>query len=312
MSTTILEPDKVFQVAGGKQVWYLSRETLELGPVGHLYASVDHRGYPDSIFFTQFHGLVVHHVVFALSDYDRDGYLKGDLDDVARYMQVLQTAREADLGPEVPYSFVVLRHPDPSIGILCEGRGLGRRGTHTAGHNSDRYGVAIAGNTSEDPITPGVVAAIRWVGAWLPKEPAVATTTGHRDHKNTACPGEDAYSKLHLMQEPFTKDDLSMPQRLLSDTDQLPGWAVKHVATVKRLGILNDHDIPADKPLSAETVCTMIGRTIDHFDAELETVRSRPVIPQKGDKGDKGDKGNKGDRGPRGYRGRRLWPWRTQ
>ena len=51
---------------------------------------------------TQFVGLVVHHTVAVMPDWDRDGQRYGDMDDIKRYMRWLQHARP-DLGDEVPY-----------------------------------------------------------------------------------------------------------------------------------------------------------------------------------------------------------------
>jgi len=318
----MIEPTRKFTVAGGKEIWYLDRATWGGGEVGAKFATTNHGGYPIQLPAGNFHGLVVHHTVFALADWDNDGFIRGDLDDVAKFMRRLQEVRAYDLGPEVPYSFVAFRHPDPNIGILCEGRGLGRQGAHTRGRNHDRYGVAIAGNTSQDPITPGITAAVRWVGAWLPKDPAVLTTTGHKDwdHNDghrlgpndpppTACPGDDAYNKLVFMQPPFTVEDLTMHSRLLSEIAKLPHWARSQVTRFQTEFLqpngepIFNLDRPAEEPIPAEDMLVLLARVIDMLRDE------QPLVGPKGERGERGPKGDRGERGPRGFPGGTSW-WR--
>lgn len=151
---------------------------------------------------SQFVGLVGHHTVMVMGDYDHDGMTDGDLDDIKSYMRQLQTARP-DLGNEVPYSFVVFPGADPADSVVAEGRGRGRTGAHTIDYNSTRYGVAYAGNASVDSITPGVIDGYRWVGATMLVDPIGAKPTfGHRDVYPTECPGNRLYPRLP--QPPFT------------------------------------------------------------------------------------------------------------
>lgn len=162
----------------------------------------------------QFVGWVLHHTVFALADYDRDGFLKGDQDDIRRYMRVLQKARP-DLGSEVPYSWVIFAGTTDDTCVIAEGRGRGRRGAHTAGLNSSRYAWAIAGNTDADqPITPGMVAGMRWLAGLELEDPVgAARAIGHQqappyiqDGKNlnaTGCPGKQGLSVLSQLQPPY-------------------------------------------------------------------------------------------------------------
>lgn len=165
---------------------------------GHL---VDH---------AQFVGLVAHHTVFVMSDWDGDGFLHGDLDDIKRYMRTLQHARP-DLGDEVPYSWVVFEGAGPEDCVLAEGRGFGVTGAHTTGYNSTRYGVAVAGNTSTRPITPGMLEGYRWVGRHLADPADAQATIGHRDTKSTECPGSSMYAALPQVQPPFTTEEDDMP-----------------------------------------------------------------------------------------------------
>lgn len=169
-------------------------------------------------------GLVLHHTVFAFTDRDRDGIRGGDLDDIASYMRQLQRARP-DLGNEVPYSFVVFPGATDEACVIAEGRGYGRSGAHTAGLNSTRYGVAVAGNTDTDqPLTPGMIEGIKWVGRTFLSNPAGAVPTiGHQQappyYQNgnnlnaTGCPGASGMADLVQLQPPFTtsEEDTEMP-----------------------------------------------------------------------------------------------------
>lgn len=151
---------------------------------------------------TQFVGLVAHHTVSVMPDYDMDQITNGDLEDAAQYMRFLQTARP-DLGPEVPYSFNLFEGTTDNDCIVAEGRGLGVTGAHTSGYNSTRYGVAIVGNTNEMKMTPGLIEGFKWVGRLLSDPVHAQSTFGHRDVKNTACPGNNCYSELWMVQPPF-------------------------------------------------------------------------------------------------------------
>lgn len=151
----------------------------------------------------QYDGLVVHHTVIVMPDYDHDGLVGGDIDDICSYMRQLQRARP-DLGLEVPYSFVIFEGSTPDEVIVAEGRGFGRTGAHTIGYNSTRYGCALAGDYTAREPTPGQIAGIRWVGAQLADPSGAVSTLGHRDVYATACPGVDAYPHLDEMQPPFT------------------------------------------------------------------------------------------------------------
>jgi hypothetical protein len=151
-------------------------------------------------------GLVVHHTVIVMADYDHDGMIAGDLEDAIVYMRALQRARP-DLGAEVPYSFVVLEGAAELDCIVAEGRGLGITGAHTIGYNSTRYGVAYAGDFTARAPTAGMLAGVRWVGRQLERPDIARPTFGHRDVHATACPGDAAYPQLPQLQPPFHDPD---------------------------------------------------------------------------------------------------------
>lgn len=171
---------------------------------------IDHRN---------FTGLAVHHTVMVMADFDGDGHLRGDLDDIGRYMRQLQASRP-DLGSEVPYSWVVFSGTAPADCVVAEGRGFGVTGAHTVGFNSTRYGVAYPGDASVETITPGVLEGIRWVGRHLADPAGAARTFGHRDIKATECPGDHLYAKLGQVQPPFTTEEDDF-MSALTDAQQL-------------------------------------------------------------------------------------------
>jgi hypothetical protein len=176
-------------IVEGKAIYYVSRDVWCDGlPV----QSGSARPLED------FEGLVVHHTV---------GYAKGSaLSDKIAYMQYLQGGARPDLGPEVPYSFVVFGDANPDVAWVCEGRGLGRTGAHTKGHNYDRYGCAWAGNSNNDPINDAVVNAYRLLKSWSAE---TAPTTGHRDWAATACPGSNLYARLSEIDVPISSEGIS-------------------------------------------------------------------------------------------------------
>lgn len=173
-------------------VTFIPRAAWKAGPLRSGYVVPE----------AQFVGLVAHHTVMVLPDYDRDGFLHGDVDDVVRYMQTLQSARP-DLGLEVPYTDVVFRGETNDDCIVAEGRGRGVTGAHTEGFNSKRYGIAYAGNASIDDITPGVLEGFRFCGRQLVDPAGAVPTIGHRDTKSTECPGNHLYAVLDQIQPPF-------------------------------------------------------------------------------------------------------------
>lgn len=182
-------------------ITYLTRADWGGGPLrrGHV---VDE---------AQFTALRVHHTVIVMPDYDRDGFLHGDLDDIKRYMRALQVARP-DLGSEVPYSFVPFPGATEDDCIIAAGRGPGVTGAHTQGQNSWTYGVSCPGNYEHETPTRGQVAGVRWIGAKFLKRPLAASVTlGHYQvpGEATACPGRNTKPLLSQMQPPFTAADLS-------------------------------------------------------------------------------------------------------
>jgi len=171
-------------------VWVLPRESWDLSGLPRLGWVVPAE---------QFRGLVVHHTV---SYWDETAWDPNSMSDEAAHMRTLQLVRP-DLGADVPYSWVIFEQPVPHIAVVAEGRGYCRTGAHTAGFNSSRYGVALAGNYSDRPVTPGMIDAINWVGAQYCAH-ASEPTVPHSDSYATACPGNMMRNLMPTVQPPFT------------------------------------------------------------------------------------------------------------
>lgn len=206
----------------GVTVFYYSRSLWTDDPVNAGYPVP-----PENIV-----GLVVHHTALVVGDYDSDGIMVADLDDIARYMQLLRhIANQRNIGDECPYSYVVFPHVNPYDGIVVEGRGYGRSGAHTIGYNSTRYGVAFAMNTViEGAPTPGMLNAFNYIGQSKLTVPTPMPTFAHRDVDNTICPGDNAYDALPLLQPPFSV--LSPPNA--SGDDSMPTPATVTGSFVRR------------------------------------------------------------------------------
>lgn len=167
---------------------------------------------------TRFTRINVHHTVAIIDD-------APGLGDEIAYMRKLRTIRP-DLGLDVPYSFVVFAQTNPSDCIVAEGRGWKRTGAHTAGENSSSYGVAFAGNTNIEPVTPGVLDGYRFIGRGLRDPAGARPTLGHRDHKATACPGANLYARLPELQPPFTANPTEGDTMTITEYIHLMFWKI--------------------------------------------------------------------------------------
>lgn len=184
-------------------VRYLTRGDNGLMPTGHYFKPHNHVGRPHRVPHQQFKGLAVHHTVTNWNPDDYTGENYGDLQhDIGTAMRALLFSRP-DLGPEVPYSFVVFQDPDPNLAWLAEGRGLSFTGAHTAGYNSTVYGVAMYGNYDLRDPTPGMAEAIYTVGTWLADPIGARPTIFHYDVSATACPGGRSFLIRDLVKPPF-------------------------------------------------------------------------------------------------------------
>lgn len=84
-------------------------------------------------------------------------------------------------------------------GLIFEGHGINRIGTHTGGHNTAAAGYCLVGNYDTTLPTAAQLRAVAWclqhdhAHGWLA---APRLNGGHRDLKSTACPGQYAYARI--------------------------------------------------------------------------------------------------------------------
>jgi hypothetical protein len=178
----------------------------------------------------------IHHTVGV--DSDATPNVWETMDECKVWMRRLQTIRP-DLGLDVPYNFVVFLMPDQLV--IMEGRGVDRRGAHTAYHNRTALAWAFHGNFMLP--TFGLKKYLPYLGYWIHDlkvthslvnlgavRPALRDVFGHRDSgAYTSCCGDYLYDELGLIRieeedMPLTDDDV---QRVAAAViDAMPSrWA---------------------------------------------------------------------------------------
>lgn len=115
-------------------------------------------------------------------------------DDDYAAIRAIEKIGESRFGRGISYTFLVT-----PAGLVFEGHGIDRIGSHTAGRNTIAAGICLVGNYDTTPPTTAMLDAVGWLlahgylnGWW----DAVALDGGHRDLKATACPGRFAYAEL--------------------------------------------------------------------------------------------------------------------
>ena len=119
---------------------------------------------------------------------------------------------------DIAYHYLV----DP-LGNILEGRPLGTLGAHTLNNNEGNVGIVLLGTyhpPKNDPTTTAQLAAVGALGRFLVRRFGIdpASLKGHRDYKQTDCPGDLAYPKLAELRRAFG----SNPQPALSGGGKRP------------------------------------------------------------------------------------------
>lgn len=116
-------------------------------------------------------------------------------------------------GGGISYTWLVT--PD---GTVYEGHSVDREGAHTSGRNSIARAVCLVGNYEQDQPTDAqlnaVAALCRYVHerGWTVH---LGLNGGHRDLKQTACPGKNAYAKI-----PYINATAREPQDMTPEESQ--------------------------------------------------------------------------------------------
>lgn len=111
----------------------------------------------------------------------------------AAEMRKVETIGQSRFGTGISYNVIVF----PS-GRAYQGVSWNRRGTHTGGMNSTVRSICFAGNYETNEPTAAQLATAAAIyhegkGKWWK---ATAPLRGHRDVKETACPGRNVYDQL--------------------------------------------------------------------------------------------------------------------
>lgn len=137
----------------------------------------------------------LHHSVtlapdLAWLDVDRDGID----DDEEKAMRLLDQIGQDRFGGGISYTWLI-----PPSGRIYEGHGVDRQGAHTGGRNDRARAICFIGNYDTHKPTAAQVRSAAWLlqeskrRGWLK---AARLNGGHRDVKETACPGRHAYERI--------------------------------------------------------------------------------------------------------------------
>lgn len=142
--------------------------------------------------------LVVHYSAMAADIRERHSECAERVRGIQRYHMTsdqLTPGGASDIG----YSWLVCRH-----GYVFKGRGFRVVPAATGGANSYTQAVCFLGNdrAGRDDVTPAGRAAIREVLAFLERNaPRLEGVRGHRDFGATACPGDELYRFVRLLDD---------------------------------------------------------------------------------------------------------------
>lgn len=140
-------------------------------------------------------------------------------------MRKVEAIGQSRFGTGISYNVIVF----PS-GRAYQGVSWNRRGTHTGGRNSTTRSICFAGNYEENEPTPAQLATAAAIyaegkGKWWK---STAPLRGHRDVKETACPGENVYTQLPAIRASKTQaaptvqeDDMTLTTAQAKQLDDL-------------------------------------------------------------------------------------------
>ena len=147
-------------------------------------------------------------------------------------MRILENVGQSRFGGGISYTYAIF----PS-GRIYQGHSLSRVGAHTAGHNTKGIGIVFVGNYEANQLTPQQEAAAAWLLRFLDGQGVITDprfTGGHRDVKQTSCPGRHAYARLDDISRTAGGGGGSVPA-------PQPAWTGAMGWPVLSYGMINDH-----------------------------------------------------------------------
>lgn len=129
---------------------------------------------------------------------------------------------------DIGYSWCV-----DDAGNIYEGRGWGRTGAHTYGHNSKGYGICWLGDSNVSVPTVAALNAIATIivmgirDGWVRTAP---TIVAHRDRvPDTSCCGDPMYALLPILRRYVQELELGEPapiEPITDDEDDMRAWQI--------------------------------------------------------------------------------------
>ncbi len=147
-------------------------------------------------------------------------------------MRILEGIGQSRFGGGISYTYAIF----PS-GRIYQGHSVSRIGAHTAGHNTKGIGIVFVGNYEANRLTPQQEASAAWLLRFLDGQGVITDprfTGGHRDVKQTSCPGRNAYSRLDDISALAGGGGGSVPA-------PQPAWTGAMGWPVLSYGMINDH-----------------------------------------------------------------------
>jgi hypothetical protein len=129
--------------------------------------------------------------------------------DDAAAIRTLERIGEDRFGRGISYTWLIT-----PAGLIFEGHGVDRVGSHTGGRNSIARAICFVGNYEENHPTENQIASAAWLlrhardRGWIM---VARLNGGHRDLKQTACPGQHAYADIPAINQLATRGPVVAP-----------------------------------------------------------------------------------------------------
>lgn len=192
-------------------------------------------------------------------------------DDDYDAIRTLEQIGENRFGKGISYTWCIT-----PAGLIFEGHSVDRVGSHTANHNTIACAICFVGNYDNQPPTLGQLRAAAWLlqvahaNRWID---AARIDGGHRDLKQTACPGAHAYAAIPTINQlaaggPVTEEEGDM-QALEPVISPVTGKSIGAFKDVTFYTNLYANEIPAIKAMVTELIATA------HDDLDADAVLAR-------------------------------------